>query len=300
MEIPGCFYLCFVNPKSNHINDCRVFFRNKLLPSFSENESNQIIWQLLEGLLGIRKIDVLSGREILLSESEIVRISQALKELMKNKPIQYVIGEVQFCDLPIAVSQEVLIPRPETEEMVQMIIEEHRGRRNLNVLDIGTGSGCIALALKAYLPQSSLTAIDISKGALNIAKSNAQRNNLDISFMQSDILHMENIPGNPVFDILVSNPPYVTLSEKKSMESKVKDFEPAQALFVTDEDPLIFYKAILRMAEKYLVGGGQVYCEINQAYGKELLELLSHYPAFSAKVLNDFKNNSRFLKILKK
>ena len=220
----------------------------------------------------ISRVKMLLEPDLRLSESEMLKIHFAVKDLLKYKPIQYVIGETEFCDLRFKLNENVLIPRPETSELVRMIADSCKLSAVGNILDIGTGSGCIAISLAKMLPQSQVFAMDISEKALDVAKENAANNNENVIFIHDDILSLRN-DIETKFDIIVSNPPYVREMEKTDMHDNVLNWEPHGALFVSDDDPMIFYKSILEFSKTHLNENGQVWLEINEFLGKEMLSL---------------------------
>lgn len=255
----------------------------ELLPHYPEREARAILRTVQEVRFGITPLDICLGRDKPLSVLEREDLRFILERLKKKEPVQYVLGQAEFCGQALHVEPGVLIPRPETEELVEWVLAEAPDGP-LTVLDIGTGSGCIALALAKRLPQARVSAFDVSARALSVARANASRLQIDVFFQQKDILQYlpENgarIPmqrgardvatGRAPWDIIVSNPPYVCLSETADMEENVLRFEPHEALFVPDEDPLRFYHAIARYARQHLSDGGKLYVEINQAFGHE-------------------------------
>ena len=303
-------YLCGMKTSSNLVRDCRRHYVSELEKIYGSNEANALIMILLEHYFGIDRIKIAMEPELRLSESELLTLHFAVKELQKNKPIQYIIGETEFCGMRFFVDENVLIPRPETEEMVKMIIArrdkaclvptgrdvETDGRPS--ILDIGTGSGCIAISLAKLLKNSIVTAIDISEKALEVAKKNAEANDVNVNFIKDDILN----PKNPElidnqYDIIVSNPPYVCDSEKTEMRANVLDYEPSSALFVPDSDPLVFYRKILEFAKKHLKPGGEIWFEINEKLGKETQELCHEHGFMNAEIIKDFRGKERIIKI---
>lgn len=200
------------------------------------------------------------------------RILEILDELKKGNPVQYVLGEADFMDMVFEVNAEVLIPRPETEELVHWIISNNKNN-SLKILDVGTGSGCIAVSLAKYLSDAQVSALDVSENALKVAKRNALINHVNVDFIKGDILEIYEIAGAP-FDIIVSNPPYVRELEKQLMNRNVTDFEPHLALFVSDNDPLLFYRTIAQKSKNWLKPKGQLYFEINEAFGNEIKDML--------------------------
>ncbi len=225
---------------------------------------------------------------------KVIAICAGLKD---RKPIQYILGETFFYGCTIRVTADTLIPRQETEVLVDLIIKENRGYSG-TIIDIGTGSGCIAVALAVNLPGSHLLATDISPGALAVASGNAALNNVAVSFFNSDIFDPDfQTPGTA--GIIVSNPPYVRDSEKKLMNRNVLDFEPHTALFVSDNDPLVYYRAILGFARRVLNPGGKLYLEINEALGTELAKLIESSGYYTVKVVKDLNEKDRIIKAIK-
>ena len=287
---------------SNLVRDCRRHYASELEKIYGSDEANALIMMLLEHYFGIDRVKMALEPELRLSESELLTLHFAVKELLKNKPIQYVIGETEFCGMRFFVEEGVLIPRPETEEMVKMVRNNVGTRRatsvHCSILDIGTGSGCIAISLAKLLKNSVVTAVDVSEKALEIAKKNAEANGVDVRFVLDDILN----PQNPKlidnqYDIIVSNPPYVCESEKVEMRANVLDYEPSSALFVSDNDPLIFYRKILEFAQKTLKPDGQVWLEINEKFGKEMINLCHEKGFQNVEIIKDFRGKDRILKI---
>jgi release factor glutamine methyltransferase len=229
-----------------------------------------------------------------ITSGEAERIADYSEELKTGKPIQYVVGETQFYNCTIKLNSSTLIPRPETEELVDLIIKENKGYTG-NIIDFGTGSGCIAIALASNLPSSVVTGIDISGEAIKIAEENAARNNVNVSFLKDDIFNLIQKTVDRA-GIIVSNPPYVRNSEKPFMSKNVLDFEPSQALFVTDSNPLIFYEAIIRLAEELLLPGGRLYFEINEMMGSSLSSLLELFGYCDIEVVADINDKERILK----
>lgn len=219
-----------------------------------------------------------------------------IERLKKHEPIQYIIGYCDFCGLTFKVTPDTLIPRPETSELVEWITEEQKGDK-VNILDIGTGSGCIAISLSCKLPGCNIAAWDISSGALAVAEENNRSNGTEVTFSQVDILVYQ--PQGEMFDIIVSNPPYIKEKEKKSMEANVLDWEPHTALFVPDNDPLLFYRAIAEKALAMLTSGGALYFEINRAHGAETVEMLKSLGYIETELRKDLAGNDRMIKAIR-
>ncbi|MCX6326203.1 MAG: peptide chain release factor N(5)-glutamine methyltransferase [Bacteroidia bacterium] len=281
--------------KIQTIKDIRFYLAKELEEIYQETEISALASIIIKTVLGIKKLHQLfniTGQPV--TSGQAGRIIDICKELKTGKPIQYILGETTFYDCIIRVNNATLIPRPETEELVNLIIRENNGYRG-SIIDIGTGSGCIAIALAANMPGSVITGIDISEGAISIARENALLNNVIVSFMHGDIFNFDPEIVNKS-GIIVSNPPYVRNSEKKLMNSNVLDFEPHVALFVTDEDPLKYYNAILKLAGKILLPGGKVYFEINEAMGKSMVQLLESFEYSGIKIVTDINSKERIIK----
>jgi release factor glutamine methyltransferase len=213
-----------VKVKSNKIADIRKFYKQKLLSLYSENEADSLLFMLFSDFANLNKPDVVLYPEKTVSESELLKIHFAVKDLLNNKPVQYILGYTEFYDLKFEVNTDVLIPRPETEELVDLVIKENISKQGIDILDIGTGSGCIAISIKKHIPGAKVTAIDISAGALNVAKRNAEKNNLETDFRQINFLDERSREKLSEFDIIVSNPPYVRKLEKERMKKNVLDY----------------------------------------------------------------------------
>jgi len=225
-----------------------------LITLYPEEEAKAIADRLVDYFFDLKPMQRALNGKNLVEQERLVRVKVAMERLLKHEPLQYVIGKAYFLDMEFEVNPSVLIPRPETEELVILVLEDldrHRQgmSKKLRILDIGTGSGCIAISLKKKLPMAEVTALDVSEGALEVARRNAVSNQVELNFLLMDILDRSQWPSLPEFDLIVSNPPYVTLAEKEAMLPNVLDHEPHNALFVPDEDPLIFYKAIASFAK---------------------------------------------------
>ena len=227
-------------------------------------------------------------------ENKSLRMLKIIEELKQGKPIQYILGETEFYNCLIRLSPTTLIPRQETEELVDIIIKENAGYTG-QIVDIGTGSGCIAITLAKNLPAASVFGTDFSAEAIDIAKRNAETNNVKIDFIYEDIFKPQKILSLNA-GIIVSNPPYVRNSEKAFMHRNVLDYEPATALFVDDSNPLIFYEAILEIAAKILQLDGKIYFEINEALGSEMIDLLRKFDYSDIKLIKDINGKDRFIK----
>lgn len=281
--------------KLQTIKDFRNYIRQELSVIYPEAESKAIADIILKRIL---KTGTTSYILSINDQDDVSRYSEIIFDytlkLIKGIPLQYILGDTEFYGCIINVNPGVLIPRPETEELVDLIIKENKGFTG-KILDIGTGSGCIAIALALNLKQSSVTGVDISEIALKTAKANAVANNASLTFLNVDILS-SRVRELSKADIIVSNPPYVRDSEKSLMSSNVIGFEPHEALFVPDNDPLKFYRAILSNSGSLLHKGGIIYFEINEAMGKEIRELLSFYNFDETMIIKDINGKDRFAK----
>ena len=266
---------------------------------------------LLEDLFNIDLKRQLMEPDLHIDELQHHQLSEAVKRLLSGEPVQYVTGMTRFCDLLIKVSPAVLIPRPETEEMVQKICTtslpchssvDMCGRKEsmgdvtnpIRIWDIGTGSGCIAIVLAKHFMNAEVIAFDVSEAALQIAKENAESNGVKVTFVQDDVLHPKSDYFNQPVDLVVSNPPYICDSERAAMEVNVLDWEPGKALFVPDDDPLLFYRQILKLAKNQLNTDGQIWFEINERMGEEMLQLCREMDFAEAEILVDFAGKPRF------
>ena len=283
---------------SNLVKDIRKYYCEQLCSIYDKEEANAMILILFDHYFKIDRVRMALEPNLRLSESEMLTFHFAVKDLLKNKPLQYIIGETEFCDLKFKVNENVLIPRPETSELVHLIAKSQKPTVNSqqSILDIGTGSGCIAISLAKQLPQSQVYALDISEKALCVAKDNAYINNVDITFIHDDILSLRN-KIETKFDIIVSNPPYVRDLEKAEMRDNVLNWEPHNALFVSDDDPLIFYRNILEFAKTHLKENGEVWFEINEYLGKEMTDLCLEMGFSNVNIYKDFREKERFLSV---
>ena len=276
----------------NTIFSAVSYFREELLEHYDVSELDQMLFITFKHYFGLNRIDLSMDKDKLLSESDLLKIIYAVKALKKNKPLAQILGEWEFFDLRLNVNEHTLIPRPETEELVQLILDENKNARSL--LDIGTGTGCIALSLKKNIPDAEVSAYDVSIEALEIARSNSVLNKLEVSFKQLDILNW-NEGSTSKYDVIVSNPPYITLKEKEVMNANVLDFEPHLALFVEDEEPLLFYEAIANYALNHLNKNGRLYFEINEHFGNEVKQLLIDKNYKNVNIVKDLNGKERIV-----
>jgi release factor glutamine methyltransferase len=276
----------------NSVGALLDYIETELSGMYDARERQNIASWLFAAFNNWSRSELIVRKEDRLSESEILKYHFATKRLKTGEPVQYVVGEVDFIGIKLRVNPSVLIPRPETEELVQYILDEN-GHSSLRVLDIGTGSGCIPIALKMNRPSWDVQGIDKSVNTLNTAEANARLHSLDVRFKKMDIF--ESLEFNKKFDILVSNPPYVLESDKASMSSQVVNHEPSQALFVPDNDPLIFYRRMLDMAAELLNPQAKIYFEIHENQAAQMLELASSYPVTDIKVTKDMQGKDRII-----
>ena len=281
--------------RSNRVSDIIGLFHEELDGMYGSGEVRMFIDMLFEAFLGWDKVRLLTSKEHTVDQSDLLRFHWALEDLLKYRPIQHIIGHVDFCGCRIAVGPEVLIPRPETEEIVNWIVNNLNPQPSaLNILDLCTGSGCIAIALKKAFPGAEVTALDVSSAALEMARQNARGNGTTINFIQANLLDPAFRLPSPTFHLIVSNPPYVMESERAQMQRNVLDYDPSLALFVPDDDPLCFYQAIALTAQKSLSEDGLLILEINESLAGETCNLL-HKHGFSPTLHIDFRGKSRFI-----
>ncbi len=296
------------------IQELKSTFLDDLVQLYPKEEIQSFFNLLVSYKLKLSRTDIALNPNLTIKQTDLSFFLNALTDLQHEKPIQYIIGETEFYGLPFKVDKNVLIPRPETEELVEWVLKETQEKRlktqdpRLTVLDIGTGSGCIAISLAKNLTNASVFALDVSKEAIQIAQQNAKLNNVDVHFMKQDILNT-NVTSSAVesyenegflslkFDIIVSNPPYVRELEKREIQNNVLENEPHLALFVDDNNPLLFYDTIADFAKEHLVKNGQLYFEINQYLGKETVELLKQKKFTSIELNKDIFGNDRMVKV---
>jgi release factor glutamine methyltransferase len=281
------------------VKDVLTQFKQTLADVYDAQEIEAITMLTLSELLDTSKAKLKAFPETEITLTQHVRLENVLAALKTGQPLLYILGYTEFYGLKFNVNPSVLIPRPETEELVQWIIESVKASATpvVNLLDIGTGSGCIAITLKKYLPQVNVYAIDISAAALNTARQNAGLNEVEVNFIEADILNFVNA-GLPKFDLIVSNPPYVTMTDKMQMHLNVTDFEPHTALFVPEEDPLLFYNAISNFAKNNLTAGGQLFFEINESYGKQTVDLIRDNLFINIELRQDLPGRDRMIKAI--
>jgi release factor glutamine methyltransferase len=255
------------------LQEIKIFLKQKLSSKIDAVELSSLIGMLIEAVTGWNRMQQIVNVNTELTKEQQTQIEQYAEQLLVGKPIQYILAKTWFMGNELMVNEHVLIPRPETEELVEWIISYASiMNKPLSIIDIGTGSGCIPIALKLALPNCILTGLDISKDALGVAQANAKNLNVSIDWVEEDILNTAALDTS--YDIMVSNPPYIPLREKKDMQEQVLNFEPSIALFVSNEDPLIYYKAIAKIGKQNLSKNGQLFFEIHYDQGKAILALL--------------------------
>jgi release factor glutamine methyltransferase len=284
MEIPN-------NTLEHAIN----YFKKELYGVYNKSELGQLLQIAFSHYLNLNRIDLALTRHRELTDQDLKNITHVVNELKQHKPLAQIIGVWEFFGISIKINEHTLIPRPETEELVQLIMNENS--HPASILDIGTGSGCIAIALKSNFLKTEVYALDVSKEALKIAKSNAMTNKLEIIFNKQDILKWED--QDKEYDVIVSNPPYITQKEKTLMNKNVLDYEPHLALFVENDTPLLFYNAIAEFAVRHLAKNGKLYFEINEFYGNEVKCLLSNKKFKNINIVKDINEKDRIVSCTK-
>ena len=289
-------------------------FWRSLAQTYDEGEAKAIARMVYEVRFGLTLPDLLLGKDTQLSADQQEELQEIVRRLQKQEPVQYILGQAEFCGRTFHVAPGVLIPRPETEELCRWIVKEAKDKtapqpspkerepavRKPSILDIGTGSGCIAITLAAELPEAQVTAWDISEQALVIARDNARQQNVNVRFEQVDILHYQNTSPSPSsLSLIVSNPPYILNKERARMENNVLGYEPHLALFVPDDDPLLFYRAIATFGQKALKPGGSLYFEINPLCAAELQDLLRMMSYHDIETRCDEYGNQRMMKAIR-
>lgn len=270
-------------------------FIQKLETIYDLQEIESFFYIITEFLHQKKRIDLALEPNFSINAIEVEKWNAIIAQLKQEKPIQYILGETEFYGLRFLVNENTLIPRPETEELVDLILNENSKNKipNLKILDVGTGSGCIAISLAKNLPEAKVFALDVSEKALETAKKNAEMNKVEVEFLHQSILETEDLKQQ--FDIVVSNPPYVRNLEKQEIKKNVLEYEPHLALFVEDNDPLIFYRKIAQLAQKNLSKNGKLYFEINQYLGKETSELLQDLGFQNIELIKDVYGNDRMI-----
>ncbi|HLD52588.1 MAG TPA: peptide chain release factor N(5)-glutamine methyltransferase [Sediminibacterium sp.] len=277
------------------IRDAKQAIIAAIEPIYDNREAVNIATLLLEELTGFSKMNQFLQKQSLISEEIVNKLTQSITRLSKGEPIQYIIGKAWFMELAFVVNSHTLIPRPETEELVNTLIKYLKANnyKNVQILEIGSGSGCIPIAIAKYYPNAIITSVDISPDALEVAKINAHQNGVIINWKQLNFLDSTEWEKLGLFDIIISNPPYIRKTEAASMHTNVLAFEPHTALFVEDNDPLIFYKAIHDFCKSHLNKNGAIFLEINEGLGKETAELFKHN--YQVEIKNDMQGKERMI-----
>ena len=292
------------------IKQYRAHFNKSIKHLYPTSEIDSFFFLILEEYIGFKRIDIVLKSDFYIDQESLNLMQVATKQLEQEIPIQYIIGKTEFFGLPFNINKEVLIQRPETEALVEQVIKEvsliktyntasneATNEKQITILDIGTGSGCIAISLKKQLPGSKISAIDVSDKALRVAKKNAALNKVNINFIHLDILKTNNL--DKLYDVIVSNPPYVRELEKKEMKNNVLNNEPHLALFVDNKNPLLFYNKIAELAKNFLTKNGQLHFEINQYLGKETIKLLAEKGFKNIQLKKDIFGNDRIITAFK-
>lgn len=279
---------------SNELGSAVAYFKNELASFYDKSELESMLYILFQHYFGVSKTDVVINKDRKLSESDLLLVIYAVKDLKKYKPLAYIIGEWEFFGLSFFVNKHVLIPRPETEELVQLIINDYDNHPPNNILDIGSGSGCIALSLKHHFKNTNVTAWDVSEEALKVIGKNA--NNLQLAIELQKVDALSNPDVNVKYDVIVSNPPYIMNKEQTQMHSNVLDYEPHLALFVPNENPLLFYDTISDIAVKHLTKNGSLYVEINEQFGEDVALLFNKKGFNKVEIIKDINGKNRMVR----
>ena len=287
--------------QTNTVEAVKSYFRERLQDQFSESEIRQMLKTAVCERLKLSSADYLLSDKHLLSESDLLYFRGIVKRLQANEPFQYIIGHSDFYGLTIKTDKRALIPRPETEELVRWIADDHSEKKGLKVIDLCTGSGCIALALKSVLADAKIIGVDVSKDALNLAQENTVSLDLEVEWLELDLLEPTTYSGFEAssYDVWVSNPPYIPFADKSSIAENVLEHEPHLALFVEDHDPLLFYRVIAQQGKKYLKKGGSLYFEIHEDLADSVKQLLQTENYFSVEVRKDMQGKNRMVKAVR-
>lgn len=279
------------------LKELKIKFLKELEGIHAPEETASLFFVLTDHFLGKKRIDVALNPEFKLESDIYAWFEKALEQLKNEYPVQYITGRTDFMGLDLEVNPNVLIPRPETEELVSWVLSFHVENHELDILEIGSGSGCIPISLSKHLKKAKIRSLDLSEKALSVAKKNALRHGVSIDFQQRDILDLKDL--DETYDLIISNPPYVRESEKEHMQGNVLRYEPKMALYVKDDDPLVFYKTIARLAQTGLRQGGELFFEINQFMGKELITLLRSMDFVSIALKKDIYGADRMIRAVK-
>lgn len=284
------------------IHEATFFLLNQLRAIYNKDEAGNITDMIMEHLTGSGKVERMMYKNSAISPKEELQLNEFIERLLQHEPVQYVLNEAWFYGLKFYVDKHVLIPRPETEELVDWALKEVESWKSevgyngtMSVFDIGTGSGCIPISIKKKLPEAEVWSCDVSNTALDVAQKNATSLNADVRFLLLDFLDKEKQDTLPLFDIIVSNPPYISHKERYQMKPNVLEYEPAKALFVSDNDPLQFYKAIAEFGKTHLNKNGKIFCEIHEDAGTATVDLFSNF-GYSAIIKKDMQGKERMIK----
>jgi release factor glutamine methyltransferase len=280
------------------MTDTILYIHNALRNVYPVQEINAFVKVIIGYVCHLSNYKLLLGKEREVTPEERKEIESIVERLKKYEPIQYILGLTEFYGYVYKVNPSVLIPRPETEELVERVVNDYKGQAP-TILDIGSGSGCIAISLALYLPDATVSACDISDAALALSNENAVKMNVSVPFFKMDILNTEQSQSTIPFglDVIVSNPPYVTYKEMPFVDKNVVDYEPAEALFVTDDDPLLFYRHIALLGKRKLKRGGRIYVEINSRYGEEVIAMFRKLRFKKLELIQDYSKRNRFVKV---
>lgn len=276
------------------IKEFYTFFLSELKPIYGNDEATAITSMIFESLAGYKRSAIVTNQELDIEYGVQQKLEEALLDLKQHKPVQYIIGHAWFCNLSFKVSTAVLVPRPETEELASSVIDFMKTEGKKSLLDIGTGSGCIPICIKNILPHAEVSAMDISEDALLIAKENADVHFTNIKWIKMNFLDETNWEQLPVFDVIVSNPPYIPEKEKEKLDKNVTEFEPHLALFVPDNQPLLFYEKIAAFGKEHLKKDGGIFMEIHENYAKAVADHFSKQ-GYDTRILKDFYEKERMI-----
>lgn len=287
--------------QTNTIRAAKNYMQDRLKPLFSESEIRQITRESICKRMQLSSTDYVLSDDLLLSESDLLFLRSVVKRLLANEPFQYIIGSVHFCSLELKTDARALIPRPETEELVTWISDYYTTPETINVLDICSGSGCIALALKDAHPYWEVQGLDVSKGAIELSKENAHQLGIKVNFIEGDALGeaIHDLLEPDSLDCIVSNPPYIPNVERLQMNQNVLDYEPELALFVSDDDPLIFYRTIAKLSMKMLKSEGTLFFELHENFARETVELMQTLGFVNIQLRKDLQGKNRMLLLQK-
>jgi release factor glutamine methyltransferase len=285
-------------PCSMTYREAESILKEELSQLYDERESQQLAAWVLEHISGKKKTERLVSVRQNMNTEETSKWEQVKSRMLQGEPIQYVLNEAPFMKWVLAVNPSTLIPRPETEQLVEWLLTDHPGQKNIKVLDAGTGSGCIAIAVKSERPDWEVIAGDINQQTLNLAQSNAQNSGVTISFLELNILNLSDEHWPEGLNLIISNPPYIPFNERPTLSKNVIDFEPERALFVPSDQPLLFYEALGKAALRYLLPGGMLYLEIHQEFGQAIIDLLEQL-GMNASLRKDFRGNDRMIRAVK-